>query len=125
MARFSDAVWQTSNDVVYRREVDNSTTKLLRCPTMGSGIHKWSIRVEEWSEQMEVGVASTAHEPEADGVMMNAPFLWKCRCCLTLCPSFSNARSFFFPGKEDRRWDGALRRGATLKTIHGVSVRFG
>jgi hypothetical protein len=54
--------WKSSNVVVFSGMAGAWSTDVLQCPALTSGIHKWSILVEEMASAVSLGVASTVHE---------------------------------------------------------------
>jgi hypothetical protein len=62
-------VWKSCGDV---RFSDCQYTEQLECPPMNSGIHKWSVLIEEHASEDDyyagVGVASTVHGRFEEGV---------------------------------------------------------
>jgi hypothetical protein len=57
------AGWKTTNDVVFTSYKSRGySTEVIQCPPLTSGVHKWSILVEEMIYHVYFGVASTVHE---------------------------------------------------------------
>jgi hypothetical protein len=74
--------WKSSNDVTYSSDKVEPSTDLLQCPALSSGIHKWSILVEEFDELdnlVRMGVVSTVHPLDTEKKLGDQAGGWQYR----------------------------------------------
>jgi hypothetical protein len=58
------AVWKTSYDAVLSGDDKKMCCEVMDCPAMRNGLHKWTIKLEQMSDNLVVGIASTIDPPD-------------------------------------------------------------
>lgn len=59
-------VWRSSGKSVFSSDSSGYTVEFLSCPPLRSGVHKWSIKVEEVCSYTSLCVASSEHQVDCN-----------------------------------------------------------
>jgi hypothetical protein len=73
---FRMPVWRNSQTVVVACENIDPVLEILSCPVLRTGIHTWSILVQQASFSLELGLASTVHTLDHGKSLGEQPGAW-------------------------------------------------